>query len=111
MISRRWAAFLIGVGVWTWLIWPRFALAIWDDSRAFRDGSPTAFLWVHAALIVASLTIGTVVGVLGVRAWRAVRPAIADRGRPENSRRPGRLGRKINGLLRLRPGHFPPNPS
>ena len=71
MISRRWALFLIGVGVWTWLIWPRFGLAIWDDSRAFRHGSPTAFLWVHAVLIVASLTIGTVVGVLGVRAWRA----------------------------------------
>jgi hypothetical protein len=73
VLSRRWAVFLMGVGVWTWLIWPRFALAIWDDSRAFRDGSPTAFLWVHAVLIIASLTIGTVVGVLGIRAWRAGR--------------------------------------
>jgi hypothetical protein len=82
VISRRWAVFLIGVGVWTWLIWPRFALAIWDDSRAFRDGSPTAFLWVHAVLIIASLTIGTVVGVLGIRAWRAGRPGI---GRPEEA--------------------------
>ena len=82
MISRRWALFLIGVGVWTWLIWPRFALAIWDDSRAFRGGSPTAFLWVHAVLIIASLTIGTVVGVLGVRAWRAGRSGI---GRPEEA--------------------------
>jgi hypothetical protein len=77
VISRKWAVFLIGVGVWTWLIWPRFALAIWDDSRAFRDGTPTAFFWVHAVLIVASLTIGTVVGVLGVRAWRAGRRRIA----------------------------------
>jgi hypothetical protein len=76
VISRRWAVFLMGVGVWTWLIWPRFALAIWDDSRAFRDGSPTAFLWVHAVLIVASLTIGTVVGILGIRAWRAGRRAV-----------------------------------
>jgi hypothetical protein len=79
VISRKWAVFLIGVGVWTWLIWPRFALAIWDDDRAFRNGTPTAFLWVHAVLIVASLTIGTVVGVLGIRAWRAGRRAI---GRP-----------------------------
>ena len=79
VISRKWALFLIGVGVWTWLIWPRFALAIWDDSRAFRDGTPTAFLWVHAVLIVASLTIGTAVGVLGIRAWRAGRARI---GRP-----------------------------
>ncbi|HEY9484163.1 MAG TPA: hypothetical protein VIR00_14495 [Micromonosporaceae bacterium] len=75
-ISRGWAAFLIGVGVWNWVIWPRFALAIWDDSRAWSTGSvghgtPTSFLWVHAALIVASLAIGTTAGVLGIRAWRA----------------------------------------
>jgi hypothetical protein len=73
MISKRWAAFLIGVGVWTWVIWPRFGVAIWKDDRSFADGTPTSFLWVHALLIVASLTIGTVVGVLGVRAWRAAR--------------------------------------
>ncbi|MEU8237007.1 hypothetical protein AB0C07_02035 [Actinoplanes missouriensis] len=70
MISKRWAAFLVGVGVWTWVIWPRFGVAIWNDDRSFADGTPTSFLWVHAVLIVASLTIGTVVGVLGVRAWR-----------------------------------------
>lgn len=59
------------VGVWTWLIWPRFGVAIYNDDRAFRDGRPTGFLWVHALLIGASLMIGTVVGVLGIRAWRA----------------------------------------
>lgn len=74
MISKRWAAFLVAVGVWTWVIWPRFGLAIWKDDRSFTDGTATSFLWVHALLIVASLTIGTVVGVLGVRAWRAVKP-------------------------------------
>jgi hypothetical protein len=78
IISRRWAAFLVGVGVWTWVIWPRFGLAIWDDERSFHDGSPTAFLWVHAVLIVVSLAVGTTVGVLGVRAWIAARrPAVA----------------------------------
>ncbi|MFI6075298.1 SCO4848 family membrane protein [Actinoplanes sp. NPDC051343] len=76
VISRKWAVFLIGVGVWTWLIWPRFGLAIYDDDRAFRNGTPTAFLWVHAVLIVASLVIGTTVGVLGIRAWRAGRSGI-----------------------------------
>jgi hypothetical protein len=70
VITRRWAVFLILVGVWTWLIWPRFGLAIWRDERSFTDGSPTAFLWVHAVLIAASLVIGTVVGVLGVKAFR-----------------------------------------
>lgn len=71
VISRRWALFLIGVGVWTWVIWPRFGLAIYKDDRSFAGGSPTAFLIVHAVLIAASLVIGTTVGVLGIRAWRA----------------------------------------
>ena len=76
VISRRWAAFLVAVGAWTWLIWPRFGLAIWRDTRAWTggevgEGAPTSFFWVHALLIAVSLAIGTTVGVLGVRAWRA----------------------------------------
>jgi len=74
VLSRRWAVFLILVGVWTWVIWPRFGLAIWQDDRSFADGTPTSFLWVHALLIGASLVIGTTVGVLGVRGFRAARP-------------------------------------
>lgn len=70
-MTRRWAAFLVLVGVWTWLIWPRFGLAIYHDDRSFHDGRPTAFLWVHALLITASLMIGTIVGGLGIKAWRA----------------------------------------
>jgi hypothetical protein len=73
VITRRWAVFLTAVGVWTWVIWPRFALAIYKDERSFADGRPTAFLVVHAVLIAVSLVIGTAVGVLGVRAWRAAR--------------------------------------
>jgi hypothetical protein len=77
-MTRRWAAFLVVVGIWTWMIWPRFAVAIWQDDRSFAGASPTSFLWVHAVLIVASLAIGTTVGVLGVRAWRAAfRPPAA----------------------------------
>jgi hypothetical protein len=71
VITRRWAVFLIAVGAWTWLIWPRFALAIWADDRSFSNGTPTAFLWVHAVLIAASLAFGTAVGVLGGKAWLA----------------------------------------
>ena len=76
VISRRWAGFLIAVGVWTWIIWPRFALAIWDDTRAWSGGrvghgGPTGFLWIHALLIAVSFAVGTIVGVLGIRAWRA----------------------------------------
>ncbi|WP_433204193.1 SCO4848 family membrane protein [Dactylosporangium sp. CS-047395] len=74
VLSRRWSVFLVLVGIWSWVIWPRFVVAIWKDDRAFdAAGHPTAFLWVHAALIVVSLTVGTAVGVLGVRGWRAAR--------------------------------------
>jgi hypothetical protein len=72
VLSRRWAVFLVAVGVWTWLIWPRFALAIWDDPRAWSPG-PTSFLWVHAVLIAVSLAVGTVVGALGVQGLRRKR--------------------------------------
>jgi hypothetical protein len=88
VISRRWAGFLVAVGVWTWVIWPRFGLAIWDDDRAFRNGTPTSFLWVHAVLIAASLAIGNVVGVLGVRAWIAASRS-ARLGAPRDGRKAG----------------------
>jgi hypothetical protein len=83
VLSRGWAYFLVGVGVWTWVIWPRFAVAIWNDPRAWSAGTigrgtPTAFLWVHALLIGASLAIGTVVGILGLRASLAARTARHD---------------------------------
>ncbi|MDP9814192.1 SCO4848 family membrane protein [Spirilliplanes yamanashiensis] len=74
VLSRRWSVFLVLVGVWTWVIWPRFAVAIWNDDRSFAaGGAPTSFLWVHALLIAASLVVGTTTGVLGVRGWRAAR--------------------------------------
>ena len=70
VLSRRWCAFLFAVGVWSWIIWPTFLRNIWKDDRSFDHG-PTAFLLVHLALTVASLIIGTLVGVLGWRGWRA----------------------------------------
>jgi hypothetical protein len=71
VITRRWAVFLMAAGVWSWVIWPRFAVAIAKDDRAFSGGTPTSFFWVHAILIVVSLAVGTMVGVLGIKAWRA----------------------------------------
>ncbi|WP_076474240.1 SCO4848 family membrane protein [Micromonospora avicenniae] len=78
VLSRSWSVFLTGVGVWMWVIWPRFAVAIWNDPEAWSSGTPaqglpTAFFWVHALLIGGSLAIGTAVGVLGIRAWLAAR--------------------------------------
>lgn len=77
-LTRGWSWFLIAVGGWNWLIWPRFTVAIWDDPRAWSGrtvghGSPTSFLLVHAALIAVSLAVGTAVAVLGVRSLLRLR--------------------------------------
>lgn len=77
MLTRGASVFLILAGVFNWAIWPRFAVAIWKDQRAWSgaigSSSPTSFLWVHAVLIVAAVVIGTAVGVLGIRGLVAQR--------------------------------------
>ncbi len=69
--------FLVLAGVFNWVVWPRFALAIWQDQRAWAgeigSSTPTSFLWVHAVLICSALAVGTVVAVLGVRGLLALR--------------------------------------
>jgi intracellular septation protein A len=70
VLSRRWSAFLLAFGVWSWVIWPTFLRNIWADDRSFGpgpDGGPTGFLIVHALLTGASLAFGTAIGVLGAR--------------------------------------------
>lgn len=77
MLSRRWAVFLVLAGLFQAVIWPRFAVAIWQDQRAWQGAvgasSPTSFFWVHAVLIAVAMTVGIAVGVLGVRGLLAVR--------------------------------------
>lgn len=73
VISKRVAWFLVAFGVWSWIIWPTFLKNIWADKRSWNDGM-TAFFGVHLVLTVVSLALGTIIGVLGVRAVRA-RPA------------------------------------
>lgn len=77
ILSRGWSLFLVGVGVFNWAIWPRFSLAIWDDQRAWTgeigSSSPTSFLLVHAVLVITAVTLGTIVGVLGLRGVLASR--------------------------------------
>lgn len=53
------------------MIWPRFTVAIWNDPRSWSGAAPTSFFWVHMAQFVVSLAIGTAVGLLGLRGWRA----------------------------------------
>jgi len=74
VMSRRVSGFLLAVGVWTWLIWPTFLKNVWKDDRSFGPGhKATSFLVVHLLLTVVSLAIGTAVGVVGWRGWRASR--------------------------------------
>lgn len=72
MISRTSAWFLVLAGLFSIVIWPRFAKAIADDDRAWAgehwSSDPTAFFWVHAVLIVTAFSIGVGVLVVGVRA-------------------------------------------
>ena len=77
ILTRGWSIFLVLAGLFNWAIWPRFAVAIWQDQRAWQGeiGSSTAtsFLWVHAVLIGTALAVGTVVALLGVRGLLALR--------------------------------------
>lgn len=69
-LSRRAAALLVLAGAWPLLIWPNFVRVVATDERAFDDAGPTAYLVVHVALALSSMTLGLALVVLGVRAWR-----------------------------------------
>jgi hypothetical protein len=70
-LSRRWSMFLLAFGVWSWVIWLTFIHNIADDPRSFTGDRPHAFFIVHLVLTVASIILGTVIGVLGVKGLRA----------------------------------------
>jgi biotin transporter BioY len=69
-ISRRAAGFLVAFGVYSWIIWPTFLKNIWHDDRSWHHGA-TGFFLVHLVLTVVSLALGTVVAVIGIRAFRS----------------------------------------
>lgn len=77
ILSRNWSLFLVVAGAFNWVVWPRFAVAIWEDQRAWSaeigQSTPTAFLLVHAVLILTAVTIGSIILVLGVRGFLAAR--------------------------------------
>jgi hypothetical protein len=79
-IGRGISAFLVLFGVWSWILWPNFLRNIWKDERSWNDGATTFFL-IHLALVIVSFGCGNVIGWLGVkglRAQRAARPAELD---------------------------------
>jgi hypothetical protein len=79
-MSRRVSLFLLAFGVWSWIVWITFVKNVWADPQSWApDGSATAFLVVHLVLTVVSLVLGTIIGVLGWRGFRATRRPAGDR--------------------------------
>lgn len=72
-LSRRTALLLLAFGVWSWVLWPTFFRNIWADEKSWAGGAPTPFLYVHYVIAAVSLVAGTLIGVLGWRAFRAAR--------------------------------------
>lgn len=72
MLTRGQGLFLVAAGIFNLVIWPRFAMAISRDARAWAGerwhSAPTSFFWVHAVLI--TLATFFALGILFV-AWRA----------------------------------------
>lgn len=73
-MSRTVSIFLLGFGVWSWVIWLTFARNLWASPNArAADGSLAPFFYVHATLAVVSFVLGTIIGVIGWRGLRALR--------------------------------------
>ncbi|GAB2598691.1 hypothetical protein GCM10027168_34520 [Streptomyces capparidis] len=95
-LSRTASWFLLGFGVWSWVVWTTFARNLWKDSSglAFDDGDPTGYFWVHLTLAVVSLVLGTAIGLLGLRGARAARHTGPgeDRAERDTPRHPASTG-------------------
>lgn len=77
-LSRTASWFLLAFGVWSWFIWVSFVRNLWKNGSGLAfdaAGDPTSYFWVHLALAVTSLLLGTVVGVIGLRGVLALRRA------------------------------------
>ena len=73
-MSRRVALFLLGFGIWSWIIWITFVKNLWASDNSWApDGSATGFFVVHLILAIVSFALGTVIGVIGLRGLRAKR--------------------------------------
>ncbi|WP_026152713.1 SCO4848 family membrane protein [Actinopolyspora halophila] len=72
-ISRGMGLFLLAFGVWSWVLWPTFFKNILASEDSWSGGTPTPFLWVHLVIATVSLVLGTIIGVLGWRGYRAAR--------------------------------------
>jgi hypothetical protein len=67
ILSRRWSLFLVGFGVWSWVIWVTFIRNVAHDPRSFSGARPHAFFVVHFVLSIVSIALGSIIGWLGLR--------------------------------------------
>jgi hypothetical protein len=74
-LTRPVSWFLMAFGVWSWIVWITFTKNLFQDASglAFDDDKPTAYLWIHLTLAIVSFLLGTAIGVLGLRGYRASR--------------------------------------
>lgn len=63
-MTRRAAAFLLGLAAFMIIEWINLGFNL-------QDGHETSFYVVHGILIVVNVILGAVLGVIGLRAWRA----------------------------------------
>ncbi|WP_020576956.1 SCO4848 family membrane protein [Actinopolymorpha alba] len=67
-ITRKIAAFLLGVAAWNVITYATFI-----RNLAKTEGRPTGYYVAHTVLIIVNLGIAAGLGVLGAKAWRAER--------------------------------------
>lgn len=65
-LSKKAAAFLLGVAAWNVVTYGNFA-----KNLAATEGRDTGYYVAHTALIVVNLGIAGVLGRLGWKAWRS----------------------------------------
>jgi cytochrome bd-type quinol oxidase subunit 1 len=80
-MSRRSAQVLVAACVWTLYVWITRMWNIAHDDHSF------GFKAVHAVLAVISVAFGIAVGVIGWRALRAQKSAVASAGRDDGRAR------------------------
>jgi hypothetical protein len=73
-LTRRHAVLFLAIAVWNVVSYANFARNLWDSYAEGAD-RPVGYYVAHLVLIAVNLTVAVVLGRLGVRAWRATRPA------------------------------------
>lgn len=69
-LDRRHAVLFLAIAAWNVLSYANFARNLLETASGGED-RPTGYYVAHIVLIVVNLGIAVILGMLGVRAWRA----------------------------------------